>query len=232
MAIALAQPVVSTYSGLGGGSIAVAFGSNVTLGNCIIVGAYCGGNSNTCTITDTRSNSYTSTLAQINQVTDVHQIFLHAAYNISGGADTVTATFGGTPGNDMWIGVWEWSGLALSAAFDKSSTATGTGTAVDSGNTATTSQADELLVGIIGFSGVGLTATPGASYTERLEIVNPSPHLAGYLEDRVVSATGAYNATCTPDASHNWSAIIGTFKAAAVAAGALPQLGRNIFVMP
>jgi hypothetical protein len=42
--------------------------------------------------------------------------------------------------------------------------------------------------------------------------VNGGGNLDTYTEDKVVSATGAYNATCTPNASNLWSAIIVTFK--------------------
>lgn len=110
------------------------------------------------------------------------------------------------------------SGL-LSSPFDKSSSGTGSGTSPSSGATATTSQADEILIGAVGTEGPvedaagtwsnsfnagqrdGTTAGGAASNITISE---------GYL---IVSATGAYTAAKTSITSRDWGAAIATYKA-------------------
>lgn len=221
MAIALAQNTVKAFTAASGTTVGATFGSTTTAGNAIIVATYWPTNGSSVSIGD-GTNTYTSALVNVQQTTDGHEMFLFVAYNIAGGAAvTVTATKTGANVTDRWICIWEVSGLATASAFDKSSTNTSgasANTAGDSGSTATTTQADEFLVGAFGGSGVGFTnIVPGTNWTERQEIANGSAGLAGYTEDRIVAAAAAYNATCTFDSNQTWSALIGTFKAVSAA---------------
>jgi hypothetical protein len=123
----------------------------------------------------------------------------------------------------------EYSGLATASWFDVAASASGvTALSFDSTSTATTAQADELLIG--GFSGRHATTTPvwtqGAGYTDGgSEIVSPtSSNNTLYEEYRVVSSTGAYSATATIDANTTggWAAVVAAYKASG---GAPPPSG-------
>ena len=105
-----------------------------------------------------------------------------------------------------------------STPFDKSSTGTGSGTTPSSGATATTSQADEILIGAVGTEGPDGDAagtwsnsfnngqrlgTTGASAAGNVTISE------GYL---VVSSAAAYTAAKTGSTSRDWAAAIATYK--------------------
>jgi hypothetical protein len=135
----------------------------------------------------------------------------------------------------------EFSGLLATSAVDRKHSATGNNTTPSSGATAKTTQAAELLLGIIGVEGpssesfsagtnytvVGRAGTNGGTATNNITI-NP--------EYRIVDAAAAYSATGTLGARRRWAAAIVTYKAApatgptklsitSVNAGANPSAG-------
>src|SRR5262245_29334819 len=146
-------------------SLAVAFLSNNIAGNFLFAGLNSAAGLGSEGITDSR-NSYSNDVAQVSNGDSKAGVW--TALNCGAGANTVTATGGGSGNREMIIA--EYPTVALVSAFDKSVSATGFGTALASGNTATTTQSDEL---IIGFAGAGNSAnqpyTPGATFTERAE---------------------------------------------------------------
>lgn len=201
MAIAVVQRNKGLDAAGGTGSIAVAFGSNVTAGSCLIAiavgtdGSQALWTSEFATPTDTRGNTWNLVL---NKYTATYQIGVKvwAAYNTAAGADTITMNDTNNPGA---LYIYEASGLASSAAFDKSSFqayVAGTGS-FDSLSTPTTSFANELLLGIFGS---GLSGTPtwtiGTNYVN-LQQQNNTSGVSSAVEERIVSATGTYNATAT-----------------------------------
>jgi hypothetical protein len=99
----------------------------------------------------------------------------------------------------------EYSGLDQSNPFDVSSSFAGTSSQATSGS-ATTRFARELIIGAGMTSGVFTSA--GAGFTTRI-ITNPD---ADIIEDRSVTATGAYSATASQ--SGYWLMQMVTFKAA------------------
>jgi len=106
------------------------------------------------------------------------------------------------------------------APQDQTANASGTGTTPSSGNTATTSQADELLLGFIATEGPSGDTGPtwaGSFTTGQRDGTTGGPATTnGTLAEgyRVVSATGAYAAAATGITSRAWTAAIVTFKAA------------------
>jgi hypothetical protein len=197
-------------------SASKAFAINNTAGNFIWVGFYCSGTGRTLSVSDTRGNTYTQA-ATVTQTTDGHQIWLYYAMNIAAGANTVTATATGADTQYFYQFIHEVKGIATSGALDKTVTAIGSSTTQSSGDTATTTAANELVAGMIGFSGGGnFYFTPGASLTKQGVSRNISDDsLTAGTVDRVVSSTGAYSvSTTTVDYAEVFSAIAATFKAA------------------
>jgi hypothetical protein len=99
---------------------------------------------------------------------------------------------------------------------------TGLVTAWTSNATATTTQADELLVGVAYSGGAinGGTSTPGSGWTEENEQVLTNSGYELVTEWQKVTSTGAYAATGTWSAAEIAACCIATFKTAAAAATA------------
>src|SRR5262249_29881550 len=151
----------------------------------------------TFSCTDTLGNTFVQAATQA-QPSDSHQIYVHYGLSRSSGPDTVTCTVSGAA-TIISMAIHEYSGVT---GLDKTHSANGTGTTVNSASTATTSAANELLFVNVGFSGSGKSVPPGASYTSRSVVTNGLGNLDMFSEDRIVSATGSYNGTCAPNASN------------------------------
>lgn len=202
----------------------LAFGSNVTAGGLLINVMRCSTQGRTHTTTDSLGNTW----AQIFLVAapgGQGDLSMHYAYNITGGACTVTSAISG--GAAILRSVQsEYSGISTATPLDKSASSSGNGTALDSTATATTTQANELLVGafIVGANGA---VTAGTSFTIPTGGIIPSG--AGIrcgTEYQVVSATGTYSATATDASTVNWAMGIATFKEPAGGATATMRVPR------
>jgi hypothetical protein len=101
-------------------------------------------------------------------------------------------------------------------SLDQTAFATGTGTAADSGSTATVTQDSELIVGAIGVTGTsGDTFTPETGFTVvGREGTNPGPvDRTINPEAEIVNApVTTYNATGTLSTSRDWAADVATYK--------------------
>ena len=186
----------------------LAFLGNNGYGNLIIVPIRVGSTSASITVTDSKSNAYNLASCQ-NQTTDASRVCIYYAMNIASGPNTVTVTLGSS--QTLRFGIFEYSGLAKSNALDQTKGAQAdAGTAINSGNTAATTVAKELVfAAAISSSSIAFTA--GTNYLERLSVPgNPAAKL--YIEDRIVTSTGAYNATMTAGSSTNWAIVVATFK--------------------
>ncbi len=209
----------SQYYGFGPSSIVIPVTASVAAGNSIIVtltwGAWGPGEITTCS--DTKGNSYTTDVSEFYSGAGLYTIIC-SSHNVTAlsTSDTINVSFtSGTYG--VAATAHEFSGLAPSLALDQTAKANGSSTTPSSGNTATTAQADELLVGAIGVSGLPTDAfTPGGGYTA-LNAVGFTGVWNGTIrpEYKVVSATGVYQADGVLGVSAGWSATIATYKAAA-----------------
>jgi len=122
------------------------------------------------------------------------------------------------------VNVCENSGLLTSGFLDKTATNTGaTSTAGDTGTTATTTQADELWVGVVGAAQTAdvsqSSPTNGFTLLDGVNIVQSGVHTSSCYLEKIVSATGAANSGTTLANSGHWGGCIATFKAVAVAVG-------------
>ncbi|MFN8642759.1 MAG: hypothetical protein U0802_14310 [Candidatus Binatia bacterium] len=114
----------------------------------------------------------------------------------------------------------EFAGLLGSGALDQINSQVGNnGTALTSGATPVTSQADELVFGAIGVEGPSTdTFTPGASFIALAAAGTTGPPGASNVtinpEYRIVAATGAYAADGTGSTNRNWAATVASYRAA------------------
>ncbi len=155
-------------------------------------------NATLTSITDTLNNTYTVVLGPHPGNSDQH--YIAVAFDTAPGTDTLTLTLSAATNGGSDLLVVEYSGLALSGAFDVKSAMSGNGTAMTSG-TAQTTAAHELLVGYA----EAPSATAGTGFTMR---ANQSGNIE---EDQVVFATGAYEATATTTTGV-WTMMLATFK--------------------
>ena len=131
-----------------------------------------------------------------------------------GTAHTFTLTYSGSV--FTVVNVAAYSGMATSSTLDKTATGTGNSTSLLTSATATTTQANELLIGGGTINaGTNSTFTAGASYTVRAQEGLAGSGADGFLEERIVSSTGAYTAAATWGGSAGaWIIAIATFKGA------------------
>lgn len=151
-------------------------------------------------------------------------------HNVSGATGSVVVSSPTSKANKA-CAVFEATGLATTSAFDKSAAATGSSTSPSSGATATTAQANELLVGNVAAWASAANGTWSNSFTD---LQNPGSGAAWLSQAyRIVSATGAYTAAKTGMSSEQaWSATIATYKEAAGGTSIKDPIMRGIIAFP
>jgi hypothetical protein len=165
--------------------VTVAYTSAQVAGHMNIVAmSWADTTSTVSSVTDSQGNTYHLAIGPGTSGGDSACIYY--ASNVKAGSDTVTVTFSqAVPYPDVRI--LEYAGVGT---LDKTTQASGTGTAMDSGPV-TTTVVNELIFGANVLSGV--TTAAGSGFTSRV-ISSPDGEFA---EDRIVSATGSYDATGT-----------------------------------
>jgi hypothetical protein len=211
--------VQSAHGGSSLNAPTLAYASNNTAGNLLILAARLSSTGQTLAITDSQSNTWTQAATQV-QTTDGHTAYLWYAANCAGGANTVTITQSGSGTNSNNYVIAEYSGAAAASPLDKTASAQTNTTAVStSGNTATTSGPSELMIGVATASGSNNGAlTPitlgGIAGTQRDQALT----LAGFkiaLMDAVTTAAGAVGLSATwGTTTYNVTGIIATFQPA------------------
>ena len=188
----------------------VTFDSPTTSGNLIIVcvDSYPSA-APTYTVTDNKSNTSASA---VYRTQDTSRIQISYFANIAGGASHSVTVQSTRSDGRLRVHLQEWSGLATSSPLDKTASATGYSSSPSSGNTATTAQNDEALIGFAATSADVRNFTAGSGYTEvnEIDVVETSSD-----EYRIVTSTGDYAATFTLSATDSWRCLIATFLAAA-----------------
>jgi hypothetical protein len=182
-------------------SVAVPFSGAQAAGNLNVVAVGWGDStSSVSSVTDTRGNTYTLAIGPTSF--NGMQQSIYYAKNIAVGSNTVTVRFNQAAAYPD-VRILEYSGVDTTNPLDGKAVATGTGTAANSGSIATTT-ANELIFGA-GTTGQGFTAA-GTGFANRM--INVFGNIA---EDKVVSATGSYNATGTVSSSA-WIMQVATFR--------------------
>lgn len=104
----------------------------------------------------------------------------------------------------------DYSGVATTGALDQAAVAKGNSTAVDSGPTASVG-AGELVVGAVLTGGSPGTVTAGSSQGQAFTMRSQYTSGSADLEDILVSAAGAQNATATFSSATDWYAVAAVF---------------------
>ncbi len=169
--------------------------------------------SNPGTITDSKGNTYAIDVTKDDPGN--HRTARTATAQLTNAlasGDTITIPWTGF--TNVVAASHEYSGIATSSALDKTASAlTSFGTTHSSGNTAATTQADELLLGVhllaanVAWTPVtdtAVTDTFGTSFTAKL-----------IIQYRIVAATGTYASSGTTAAGQDTIDEIATYKGAA-----------------
>src|SRR5882724_6754065 len=197
--------------------------AGVAAGNSIILTFASADAGTTYSAMDSAGNMYAVDI-QGAKAGSVRTVIL-SAHNVQAlvSGNTITLSHPSLPGTaKRGLSADEFSGLAKTGTFDQSQTGNSSGTAADSGATATTAQAAELLIGAIGDDGAlndGFTAGDdgqGGTYTVNASSRAGAGGTGAFTinpEYEIVAAAKAYRAKGTIGASHNWAANIATYKA-------------------
>jgi len=186
-------------------------GKTVTAGNTLIIGAFRRNENDTvASATDSNGNTYT-----VNHTGPGHGTF--DPFGIVSGnivsalssGDTISVTWTNASAYNYWgMAIMEFSGLH-SSPFDTKVNATATSTALDSGVTGTTAQADELIFGAYAMD-ADQAITTGEGHTDMSGLAYNG--IYGDFSYKVVSSTGTYKSSATTTPAATWRALTVTYK--------------------
>jgi len=200
--------MTTTAAAPAGGSIIV-MASDTCIRSCPFSSVSC---------SDSAGNAYTTDLAAVAGGVNFPTICSthHLAAALPAGS-TITATFNLRFGaQSLIIHAISVTGLT-SVPLDQTASAQGIGPTPSSGNAATTTAGDELLIGEIEAEQLTVANagfTPGSGYTA-LAPVDGLASESLFGEFKIVSATGVYAAdgTFAPGTTSGWGALLATYKA-------------------
>lgn len=184
--------------------ISLTFNSAVTVGNSIFVGPVTTGEGHLVgSVVDNKSNTYTQRSTSPGTSSEL-SIYDSLSVTTGGSGFTVTFDASGT-GGGVQMCMAEFSGVT---SFGQQTTATGTGTAVDSGNL--TEAVTALWIGGMTHEGgtTSLTETGGWSLIGEVETATIMPLSMTYL----ISAAVTDSATWTAGTSVTWRSCISTYR--------------------
>lgn len=222
MAISLIQQTTGSKTNAVAGNCTSVM-ANTTTGNCLILGIINTATTNKVTGVTDGTNTFVKIDVGVQfGASGTGWITLWYAKNITGlTTPTVTATVTGAGVGSGMVAA-EYSGLDTTAPFDQFKYTGGTTTAITSGASPTTAQADELVVGF-GASDWGNNGyTVGAGYGHLKTMGNAD--LDCSMEDKIVAATAAMTATMTLGNASDQAGGVATFKAAAAVGTITPRL--------
>jgi len=214
MAIAYTNQKASGSAASGNSIVITVPGGGFTAGNQLIVAAYNEDDTYNISSVSAGGNLYTQNHRIVDTPVSFSTVILGEIYLASGMAAASTITVTTTTSVGGVVSVYEFSGLMTGDCFDKAASAViNFDTAYDSGATATTTQADELLFGVNHSFDQTITFLPLNSFSE----IDENAWFASWdtqVQYKIVSATGTYNSTATASGATKGIAAIGTYKAA------------------
>ncbi|MFY9527638.1 MAG: choice-of-anchor D domain-containing protein [Candidatus Acidiferrales bacterium] len=213
-AVTVVQDAIAT--GRGSTTLAVAFGSNVTQNNLMVVGvsSSSGNTFASPAITDTLGSSWFLAVAENPGATGTpSQCNIYYAVVPSTGANTVTVHATGT--NNLHLHIYEISGLLTSSVLDQIGSNFQSGVTAATVSTAgPTTAANEYVFAYVGRNNGTGTWTAGTGYGDARSSPNTTSATDAFSEDKIVSATGTQTAAATSSATDALTSVIATFKAA------------------
>jgi len=217
----------ASAQGSGVSSLSVAFSSRNSGGNLIVAFVRMSSTGQTVTVSDSLGNRYIDAVHQ-GQDADGHQTHIFYAANSLAGPNTVTASFSST-NNHPWLAIFEYSGVITANPLDVTASAQGLSAIANSGSTAQTHAANELIfagLGLPSSSSVGVNAGSGFGMEQQDTIAGGSRAAA---EDQLVGAIGSFSGNFSLGSSTYWSAVVATF---ATSPAAPPPLAVTTTSMP
>lgn len=182
----------------------LAFPSNVTAGNSLILGINIDQSANTVSsVTDTQSNTWSLISALTNGVN--RTVYLYWVQNANAGATTITVTYSGASSATLSAG--EFSGI--SAVDTTIAGANGSTNPINPGNITPTVN-NTMVVGCGGTSANAGPFTPGTGLAQ-VDGTSPPARLCLAYEVLSGGAGVAQNTDCTMTTVRNWSGIAATF---------------------
>lgn len=231
MAWAFVQAPTPASENNGDGILACTFGGTTTLGNRIIVAITFRRQFNdpltVSSVVDGQSNTYQQDRFQIIIEDGTNQIYmaLWSAQITTAGTSTVTVTLSGSAMGIHRVAILEVSGLdTTSTPVDVAASAVGNSTSPNSGATAATAAANEVVIGVLGcpMNGSASAFTP-AGWDMRAELIEQYVSLIWVgTKDSGASASTPSLAGTISEAAY-WGALCAVYKLAAGAGGALPR---------
>ncbi len=191
-------------------TLSLSFPANTTAGNLIVVAFDYTSGAAPSSVSDTQGNVFTPVGNQLNSPGGALSR-VYYANTIKGGADTVTVTL---TANSSWIELYlaEYTGIDPVNPIDAQAGASGSTSAVSSGNATTTVAGDV----IFGYCVGDWKCTVGSGFSAR------STLNGNLIEDKVAGAAGSYAATGT--ATRGWTMQMVALKAASGTVGAPPVI--------
>lgn len=190
-----------------------------TTGNLVVTASgWCCAPTDFSAVSDSKSNAWTNGIPTQDQGPTEGRADYNGALTTGGGSHTFTLTF--TTGTSGVLGVVEISGQAASPLDKTAANVVASATNHTTPATATTSQANEILVGFgTTTDTLSLSTDTGAGWTERANAVSGGDFVGFVMGTKIVAATGTYAYTWTTPTNARHGSGIMTFKEAAAAAG-------------
>lgn len=203
------------------------FGTAVTHGDLLVIAV--ANDKGTPTVIDNRGDVVRTAIIHPNPGTN-GQISIFYVQNAVGGTTTITAqvpivesptsspSSSTSPPRGVSVYAAEYNGISTTNAFDQAHATGGYSTAINSGNTAQTTQANELIFGAGMFTtSIAVTASQGNSFVLRgINADGTTVGLPLFTEDKDVFGNAAYNAPFTSSKIVNWRGAVATFRAASL----------------
>lgn len=213
MAIAFVTAATGNQSGPAASHNSSSFDTSTA--NFIAVGIACSGL--VSSVTDNKGNTYTLIGPY---ATSTDNVYIAYKANASVGTGTII-TVNAAAGSFFAVCPACYSGLATVTPFDKEMHGAGNSAALNSGATATTTQANELVLctGTLS-SGSDLGFGASGSFTMRSSENFASTGGVCFLEDQIVSATGAQTGVATSGGNTGlWTCLVATFADTTIGGG-------------
>jgi hypothetical protein len=196
-------------------SKSVTLDSSVASANLVVVAvsAYSNGTANVSSVTDNKGNTYTKAVAEPSTASGHDHVSIWYAKNVTGGS-SFTVTANAPSGNNEYLTVaaHEYSGASTTVPLDRTTSASGISQGIDTGATADTTQAEELIFSAFTHqSSTDPSATAGRGYTKRQSITNGT-YMPLVTEDRVLTNVGPAKGLLFWGEAVGWRGVVATFK--------------------
>lgn len=123
----------------------------------------------------------------------------------------VTVSTGNESATEIILALAEYAGVAASLPLDRTASTSGSSTTASSGTTATTTQANELWIGVLGNVSAADQQTPTNGFTQ---LSRPQTGAGAQgLYEKSITAAGQASVQASLNFSTPWSGVVATFKA-------------------